>query len=283
MKINSISATDPTFPSRLQEIPQRPKRLYTLGSLPKYSLGVAIVGTRKPTGYGRQITADLASRLTERGAIVISGLAHGVDGIAHEATAKAGGRTIAVLPSGLDRIYPSAHQALAHKIITQGGALVSEYEPGTPPLQYRFLERNRLVSGLADVVIVTEASIRSGTMNTTMHALEQGKDVYAVPGPITSAMSAGCNALIAQGATPIVDIEQFVERLLPRDARAKQQTILAQTSEEQTIIDLLTEGITEGDDLQARSKLSPTSYSQALTMLEIRGAIRSLGANRWTL
>ena len=228
MKINSISATDPTFPSRLQEIPQRPKRLYTLGSLPKYSLGVAIVGTRKPTGYGRQITADLASRLTERGAIVISGLAHGVDGIAHEANAKAGGRTIAVLPSGLDRIYPSAHQALAHKIITQGGALVSEYEPGTPPLQYRFLERNRLVSGLADVVIVTEASIRSGTMNTTMHALEQGKDVYAVPGPITSAMSAGCNALIAQGATPIVDIEQFVERLLPRDARAKQQTILAQ-------------------------------------------------------
>ncbi len=282
MKINSISGTDPDFPRRLRDIQQRPSHLYSRGNLPEYSLGVSIVGTRKPTTYGRQVTADLASRLAERGAVIISGLAHGIDSIAHEATLIAGGKTIAVLPSGLDQIYPSAHRGLAERILKHGGALVSEYEPGTPPLQYRFLERNRIVSGLADVVIVTEASIRSGTMNTTMHALEQGRDVYAVPGPITSAMSAGCNALIAQGAVPIVDIEQFIDNLLPRATKA-QLTILAQTNEEQAILDLLAGGVSEGDELQAKSKLGSTDYSQAMTMLEIRGAIRSLGANRWGL
>lgn len=282
MKINSISGTDPSFPRRLREIPQRPDHLYLVGSLPEYGLGVSIVGTRKPTAYGRQVTTDIASRLAERGAVVISGLAHGVDGIAHEATLGAGGRTIAVLPSGLDQVYPSAHRGLAGRITQQGGALVSEYAPGTPPLPYRFLERNRLVSGLGDIVIVTEASIRSGTMNTTMHALDQGKDVYAVPGPITSAMSAGCNALIAQGATPIVSVEAFVEHLLPKASKS-QPTILTHTNEEQAIIDLLLQGITEGEELQAKSKLAPTIYSQTMTMLEIRGAVRSLGANRWCL
>ena len=282
MKINSISGTSPAFPSRLQEIPQRPDRLYSMGIIPEYSLGVSIVGTRKPTAYGRQVTIDIASRLAERGAAVISGLAHGVDGIAHEAALKAGGTTIAVLPSGLDQIYPSAHRGLATRIVEQGGGIISEYAPGTPPLQYRFLERNRLVSGLGDIVIVTEAGIRSGTMNTTMHALEQGKDVYAVPGPITSAMSAGCNALITQGATPIVSVEEFVERLLPTPSKS-QLTILAQTTEEQTIIDLLANGVSEGDELQAKSELDPNLYSQTLTMLEIRGAIHSLGANRWSL
>jgi DNA processing protein len=282
MKINSISATSPTFPDRLLNIPKPPASLYTVGDIPEYKLGVAIVGTRKPTAYGRQVTSDITSRLAERGAVVISGLAHGIDGIAHETAVKAGGKTIAVLPSGLDQIYPGVHRGLAKKIIETGGALVSEYEPGTPPLQYRFLERNRLVSGLADIVIVTEASIRSGTMNTTMHALEQGRDVYAVPGPITSAMSAGCNALILQGATPIVDIEQFVDSVMPKASKA-QLTILAQTLEEQTILDLLSSGISEGDELQTQSKLDPTSYSQTMTMLEIRGAIRSLGANRWGL
>jgi DNA processing protein len=282
MKINSISGTDPEFPPRLQVIPHRPKRLYITGQLPDYNLGVAIVGTRKPTAYGRQVTAEIASRLAERGAVIVSGLAHGIDGIAHEASLKVGGHTIAVLPSGLDQVYPSAHRNLAERITTQGGALVSEYNPGTPPLQYRFLERNRLVSGLADIVIVTEAGIRSGTMNTTMHALEQGKDIYAVPGPITSSMSAGCNALIAQGATPIVNIEQFVDHLLPK-ASAKQLTILADTREEQVILDLLLRGVSEGDELQSESKLDPTSYSQTMTMLEIRGVVRSLGANRWGL
>lgn len=282
MKINSISSSNPHFPSRLNDIPGRPHHIYSLGEIPEYKLGVSIVGTRKPTAYGRHVTTDIASHLAERGAVIISGLAHGIDGIAHEATVRASGKTIAVLPAGLDQIYPAAHRGLAEKILATGGALISEYEPGTPALHHRFLERNRLVSGLGDIIIVTEAGLRSGTMNTTMHALEQGKDVYAIPGPITSAMSAGCNALIAQGATPIVSVEQLIEQLFPKTS-SKQLNILATTKEEQAIIDLLASGVSEGDELQSKSKLDPTTYSQTLTMLEIRGVVRSLGGNRWGL
>lgn len=282
MKINSISASDPVFPQRLTVIPQPPHKLYVIGTIPTYATGVAIVGTRKPTAYGKQVTSMIAERLAERGAVIVSGLAHGVDGIAHQSALRVGGKTVAVLPSGPDQIYPSAHQALAKNIADQHGALISEYEPGTPPLQYRFLERNRLVSGLADIIVITEASIRSGTMNTASHALEQGKDVYAVPGPITSPMSAGCNALIAQGAAPIVNIEQFVDQLLPK-VSAKRLTILAETKEEQTILDLLVRGVSDGDELQVESRLDPALYSQTMTMLELRGIVRPLGANRWGL
>ena len=282
MKINSISASDPVFPQRLTVIPQPPHKLYVIGTIPTYATGVAIVGTRKPTAYGKQVTSMIAERLAERGAVIVSGLAHGVDGIAHQSALRVGGKTVAVLPSGPDQIYPSAHQALAKNIADRHGALISEYEPGAPPLQYRFLERNRLVSGLADIIVITEASIRSGTMNTASHALEQGKDVYAVPGPITSPMSAGCNALIAQGAAPIVNIEQFVDQLLPK-VSAKQLTILAETKEEQTILDLLVRGVSDGDELQVESRLDPALYSQTMTMLELRGIVHPLGANRWGL
>lgn len=282
MKINSISASDPVFPQRLTVIPQPPHKLYVIGTIPTYATGVAIVGTRKPTAYGKQVTSMIAERLAERGAVIVSGLAHGVDGIAHQSALRVGGKTVAVLPSGPDQIYPSAHQALAKNIADRHGALISEYEPGAPPLQYRFLERNRLVSGLADIIVITEASIRSGTMNTASHALEQGKDVYAVPGPITSPMSAGCNALIAQGAAPIVNIEQFVDQLLPK-VSAKRLTILAETKEEQTILDLLVRGVSDGDELQVESRLDPALYSQTMTMLELRGIVHPLGANRWGL
>lgn len=282
MKINTISASDPLFPSRLGQIPGRPKQLFYRGDIPTYSLGVAIVGTRKPTAYGRQVTKDLASRLAEKGAVIISGLAHGVDGIAHEAVISVGGTAIAVQAGGLDRIYPAAHRDLAAKILENSGALISENEPGIPPLQFRFLERNRLVSGLSDIVIVTEAGLRSGTMNTVGHALEQGRDVYAVPGPITSVMSAGCNRLIAQGATPITNIDEFIEELFPKPSK-KQALLLATTPEEQIILQLISNGITDGDEIQQKSSLDAAAFSQTLTMLEIRGAVRSLGANNWGL
>lgn len=282
MKINTISASDPLFPERLRQIPERPKRLFYRGEVPTYNLGVSIVGTRKPTAYGRQVTKDLASRLAEKGAVIISGLAHGVDGIAHEAVISAGGTAIAVQAGGLDRIYPAAHRDLAAKIIENGGVLVSENEPGIPPLQFRFLERNRLVSGLSDIVIVTEAGLRSGTMNTVGHALEQGRDVYAVPGPITSAMSAGCNRLIAQGATPIVNIDDFIDQLFPKKTK-KQALLLATTPEEQVILQLISDGVTDGDDMQEKSGLDAAAFSQILTLLEIRGIIRPAGANRWNL
>lgn len=282
MKINDISSISTNFPDRLREIPAAPKQLYFKGEIPSYTLGVAIVGTRKPTAYGRQITKELAEKLAQKGAVIISGLAHGVDGIAHKGALDIGGKTVAVLPAGLDNIYPSSHSALAEEIVKRGGALVSEYIAGTPPLQYRFLERNRLVSGLCDIVIVTEAAARSGTANTVSHALEQGRDVYAVPGPITSAMSAGCNQLIAQGATPIIAIDDFIDRLFPKTGK-KQATLLAHTPDEQRVLSLIEAGIIEGDELHQKSGLETTTFSQTITMLEIRGVIRPLGANRWSL
>ena len=282
MNINSISSLDASFPKRLLTIPNPPATLYHKGKLEEYPLGIAVIGTRKPTLYGQRVTTELVERLAERGAVIISGLAHGVDGIAHEATVKVGGVGIAVLAGGLDNVSPSAHRDLADRLLASGGTLISEYPAGTPPLQYRFLERNRLVSGLADVLIVTEATTHSGTIQTVAHALEQGKDVYAVPGPITSAMSAGCNMMITQGANPIVNIEQFVEHLYPKTSK-KQISLLAQNDHEQTILELLGNGIMEGDELQSKSALDGALYAQTMTMLEIRGVIRPLGANRWGL
>lgn len=282
MKINSISSTDSLYPERLKTIAKPPNVLYVRGILPSYALGVAIIGTRKPTTYGRHVTTELAERLAERGAVIVSGLAHGVDGIAHEGALRVGGLTIAVMAGGLEQIYPRTHDALGHRIIESDGALVGEYPSGTPPLQYRFLERNRLVSALSDTLIVTEAGLRSGTINTVNAALEQGKDVYVVPGPITSPMSAGCNALIAQGATPIVNVDSFIEQLFPLPSK-KQISLLAQNEDEQHILELLARGVSDGETLQADCHLTPSLYAQTITMLEIRGAIRSLGANRWSL
>lgn len=243
---------------------------------------VAIVGTRKPTAYGRDVTDKIASGLARCGVTIVSGLALGVDGLAHSAAVAAGGRTVAVQANGLDHIYPSSHRQLAADILATNGGILSEYEPGTPSLAHQFLERNRIVSALGDILVVTEAAARSGTINTVMHALQQGKEVFAVPGNITNPMSAGCNKLIEQGATPIVDIEAFVDSIAPSN-EPTQQLLLAQTPEEQAIVELLQNGVTDGDELQKKSRLDTVTFSTTLTMLELRGVIRPLGANNWGL
>lgn len=283
MKINSISISDPCFAGKMKDIPNPPKELYSLGNLDVKDRVVAIIGSRKPTSYGRGITLELAEKLASRGVVIVSGLALGIDSVAHQGALDVKGRTVGVLASGLDTITPTSNRNLAIKILESNGGLLSEYEPGTPPLAFRFLERNRLVSGLADTVIVTEAGARSGTMNTVMHALAQGKDVYAIPGNITSSQSAGCNKLIEQGATPIVSIDDFVDQYAPLAGQPKQQLLLAQTPEEQAIIELIQSGVSDGDELQRKSKLDTVAFSTTLTMLELRSVIRPLGANHWGL
>ena len=281
MKINTISDSD--LPSRLRDLPDAPAKLWYRGTLPDETRpAVAIVGTRKPTSYGRAVTEQLASRLAERGVVIVSGLALGIDSIAHAAALKAGGTTVAVLPSGVDNPYPAQHRQLAEDIIAQGGALISEYPLGMPGLQHHFLERNRLVSGLADAVIVTEAASRSGTMNTVSHALAQGRDVYAVPGSILSPMSNGCNQLILTGATPIIDVDTWIDQLFPRTKQIV-ATLGKHTEHEQTIIDLILEGVIDGEHIQQKSGLEPTTYLQTITMLEITGVVKPLGNNRWSL
>lgn len=284
MKINTILPQDNNFTQIIRTIAVPPKKLYFMGKLPpERKPTVAIVGTRRPTAYGREVTERFASELAAKGVIILSGLALGVDSIAHKATLQAGGVTLAILANGLDYIYPASHRQLAKDIVNSGGAIISEYEPDVPARDFRFLERNRIVSGLADAIIITEAAARSGTLSTAAHALEQGREVFVVPGNITSPLSMGCNSLIKQGAVPITSSDDVLEIIAPK--LLDPQTILSLGSNplESKIIKLLQSGIRAGETLQAESGVAASEFSQALTMLEINGIIRGLGGNQWTL
>lgn len=284
MKINRIDPRKHKYFALLGDIPNPPARLHVLGTL----LGerrptVAIVGTRKPTSYGKEVTQMIATELAKRGVVIVSGLALGVDGIAHRAALDAGGTTIAVLANGLPRIYPATHKSLADDIVKRGGAILSEYEPETDARSYQFLERNRLVSGLADAVIVTEAATRSGTLSTVSHALAQGREVFVVPGNITSPLSAGCNELIKQGAHPLTSYKDVLEIIAPDLLEGQSVLPLGSTPLETTIISLIQSGIRDGDTLQQQTATPASEFTTALTMMEIDGTIRALGGNQWTL
>ena len=284
MEINKIQPSKNKFTETLVNIPDAPKTLYFKGQLPKKRIKtVAIVGTRKPTVYGREVTTRLAGELARNGIIVVSGMALGIDGVAHRAALDASGITLAVLANGVDTFYPRSNTNLGQKIIEKGGAVISEYKPGTPALPHQFLARNRIVSGLADVVVVVEAAIRSGTLSTANHALNQGKDVFAVPGNITSPLSAGCNKLIKMGAQPLTDINELIDFLLPKNRQTNFSEILVSSPEEAKILEIIKSGIRDGDEIFKTSGLSISSYNQAMTMLEIGDHIQPLGANRWSL
>lgn len=255
-----------------------------MGNLPAERLPtVAIVGTRRPTRYGQEVSHMLAYELARRGIVIVSGLALGVDAIAHKAALEAGGTTIAVLANGLPKICPATNRDIAQKILDNGGAILSERGDSEDPRGYDFLKRNRIVSGLADAIIITEAAARSGTLNTAAHALEQGREVFVVPGNITSSLSAGCNHLLKQGATPITSVEDILAIIAPDSKQAQTLLPLGDTPHEVTIISLLQQGIRDGDDLQQQSNIPAQEFSMTLTMLEINGIIRPLGGNQWTL
>lgn len=284
-KLNKIRPEANDYLQRLTGIDTPPKQLYYLGKLPtERRPTVAIVGTRKPTSYGHEVTERLASRFASRGVVIVSGLALGVDAIAHQAALDAGGTTIAIQANGLDQLAPRTNARLGQNIITHGGAILSEYEPGMPPLAHQFLERNRLVSGIADAIVITEAAARSGTLNTAGHAIMQGRDVYVVPGNITSPMSAGCNHLLTQGAQPLLDPDDLLEHLVPSDHPTQTLLPIGATPTEQAILDALASGLRDGDEIYAKlSDISIAEFQTSLTMLEINGHIRPLGANCWRL
>ena len=289
MEINRIRPDEHNFTQRLASIANPPKSLCFMGTLPTSGAPVvAIVGSRKPSAYGREVTEQLASDLAKAGCIIVSGLALGIDGIAQRAALKAGGTVIGVIPNELPDISPQTNYKLAMNIIKNGGAILSEWKKGDGKVvnRWSFLERNRLVSGLADAVIITEAAERSGTLNTAAHALSQGRDVFAVPGNITSPLSAGCNALLKQGALVATTATDILDTIAPSATQpVTDQAIipLGETPAENTIIDLLRTGLRDGDQLQQQSGLNPADFATALTMLEINGVIKPLGANNWTL
>lgn len=287
MEINRIYPDEHPFTQILATIAKPPKSLCFIGSLPaERPPVVAIVGSRKPTSYGREVTERLSYDLAQAGCLIVSGLALGVDGIAHRAALEAGGRTIGIVTNQLPDISPRSHRRLAEDIIKQGGAILSEWGPGDTAVvsRWSFLERNRLVSGLADAVIITEAAARSGTLNTAAHALTQGRDVFVVPGNITSPLSAGCNALLHQGANPVLEAADVLAVVAP-EQRAQHDTPLplGASPAEDNIIRLLQQGLRDGDQLQQQSGLSPADFATALTMLEINGVVKPLGANTWKL
>ena len=284
MKINRITPGKHLYLAPLLELNKAPSNIFFRGSLPdKRDLSIAIVGTRKPTTYGKEVTSTLAADLARRGVIIISGLALGTDSIAHRACLEAGGTTLAVMANSVEQIYPRTHAALAEDIVTKGGALLSEYEPPTSPRDYQFLARNRIVSGLADAVLITEAAERSGTLSTAAHALEQGKEVFVVPGNITSPMSAGCNALLKQGAHVATCAEDILEVIAPDLLQTQASLPLGNTPLETTILQLIHNGLRDGDEIQQQCGASAAEFNLSLTMLELAGSIRALGGNQWTL
>jgi DNA processing protein len=284
ISIQNIANNSPYFPKDLQQIAHAPHSLYIqskqwpeLMTLPR----VAVVGSRNLSPYGKEITHRLASELARAGVVIVSGLAYGVDSVAHRAALEVGGLTMAVLPSDLYHIYPSYHQPLARQIVEAGGALVSEYNTNAPTYKSNFIARNRIVGGLAHVLLVTEAVEKSGTFHTVRFALEQGKDVLAVPGNITSPQSIGTNNLIKSGATVVTQSKDIlcILGLQPAISTTPKNDDPCQ----QALLTLLAQGAKQGETLQTQSQLSVTEYNQALTMLEISGQIRPLGNNIWTL
>lgn len=283
-KIKQIAPLKNEFTSVLDGIALMHDKLYYIGNLPeKRLLSVAIVGTRKPTAYGQEVGYKIAFELAKKGVAVISGLALGTDAIAHRAALDAGGLTLAVLANGVDDITPRTNRALGERILDSGGAILSEYEPGVPPYATQFLARNRIVSGLADALIVIEAAGRSGTLSTAAHALGQGKHIFAVPGNINSPMSAGCNALIKQGAFPLTSADDVLEVIAPGKLEQAELDLIGDNDIESGIIKMIKEGVRDGEVIARMLKLAPSDFNQAVTMMELKGQIRALGANKWSL
>ncbi len=277
--IDILTWEDELYPSRLKEIDQPPPVLYVRGLLTSEdSWAVAIVGTRRVSNYGKQVAEELGSFLAMNGVTVVSGLARGVDAIAHQSALKAGGRTIAVFGSGVDRIYPPEHTPLAEKIITSG-ALISDYPLGTPPDASNFPPRNRIISGLSMATIVVEAGETSGALITAQFALDQGREVFAVPGNILAPQSKGTNKLIAQGARPMLSVNDLLDVLnLTRVAEQRHSRMVMPVDEtESKIMQVLTHEPMHMDEIQNQTGLPIERVSSTLVMMEFKGLVRQVG------
>jgi DNA processing protein len=287
MNIKKLTLKSVDYPEVLREIPSPPQQLYVAGDSLDDLLKrprVAIVGSRKVTPYGEQVTRQLARELAEQGIVIISGLALGVDALSHQAALTVGGLVIAVLPCPLEKIVPTTNLFLADRILANGGVLVSEYGLGEFPYKQNFIARNRLMSGLADVVLITEAAEKSGSLHTANFAIKQGRDVLAVPGNIYAEGSVGTNNLIkASQAGAVTSYKDVVHALHLEDHQTPAREVRGRNAHEQTVLDLLLRGVSEGDQLLEQSGLTAPEFSQALTMLEISSKIRALGANYWAI
>lgn len=274
------------YPKNLAQIHDPPAVIYYRGAKPASWLArpkVGIVGSRKPTAYGRQITSKLSSDLAIQGVVIISGLAFGIDSIAHTAAVEAGGLSVAVLPGPVDKIYPATHHSLAEKLIEAGGSIISEYPTGSEIGRQNFVARNRIISGLCDVLLVSQAASDSGSLHTAHFALDQGRAVMAVPGQVTDPMAAGTNKLIKNGALVVTDTNDVLLALgfsRPRPKRLVK--IFGASSQEQLLYGLICRGVVDQEELATVSKLNSASLQSALTGLELAGRIVAQGNGLWS-
>ncbi len=281
--VQVTTPTDLSYPSLLSEIPAPPPVLYYRGEILETDrTAVAIVGTRRVTPYGREIAARLSGDLARAGVTIVSGLARGVDGVAHQAALDAGGRTLAVLGSGINRIYPPEHRNLAARVAEQG-AILSDYLPDTPPDGVNFPPRNRIISGLSLGVVVIEAPDRSGALITVDFAADQGRDVFAVPGPVSASNSTGTNRLIREGARLVRSADDVLEDLQIRrnPEQVAMQQALPLDEGERRLLAVLTTVPQHIDDIAALSDSTVAEVSGRLMMLELQGLVRNSGAQHY--
>jgi DNA processing protein len=275
---HAVTLLDAEYPASLREIVDPPPVLFVMGDLlPADVRALAIVGTRRATPYGRAVADRLARDLAVAGVTVVSGLARGIDTVAHRAALDAGGRTIAVLGSGLDQVYPEENKPLAQRI-RDGGAVVSEFAPGVPPDAVNFPRRNRIVAGLSRGTVIVEAGLKSGALITADFALEQGREVFAVPGSVLSPMSVGPNELLKQGATPVTSAEDLLAALGAgggQPSLARGVPMLG--AEESTVFDALGGDPRHVDELARELGLGAGEISATLAVLELKGLARQVG------
>ena len=273
-----MTALDDDYPVALHTLDPRPPTLYVAGDASAFRVrAVAIVGTRRASGYGLSVTTELASELAAAGVVVVSGLALGIDGAAHRAAVDAGRPTIAVLPSPLDRIYPPRHRPLARRILATGGALVTEVPTGATVGKPDFARRNRVIAGLAQAVVVVEAPDRSGALLTAAAAAAIGRELYAVPGPIDAMASRGCNRLIADKQADIVTSTASVMRQIGFDRGERPPAVAALSEVEGQLLRRLQERSGSIEELVDRSGHPPAAVASALALLEARGLVNPFG------
>ena len=279
--VDVLTWHDPTYPRLLREIDDLPPVLYVRGELTDDDQrSVTIVGTRKPTAYGKEAARHLSGDLASAGVTVVSGLARGIDGIAHRAALEAGGRTLGVMGSGLDVPYPPEHAGLMRQM-AENGAVISEYPLGTKPDARHFPRRNRLLSGLSLGTLVIEAPARSGTFSTIRSALEQNREVLCVPGSIYSPASALTNQMIREGAKLVMNAEDVLEELNLGAATAHQSPLPGLdepvSGDEAAIYEVLNLDPQHIDDLSRRTEIPVTRVMGALSVMELRGQVRQVG------
>jgi len=292
-QIRFVTLQDKIYPKNLKQIDDAPFVLFYKGTIKKQDeQAIGVVGTRRPTLYGKEITQNLTADLVSCGLTIVSGMARGIDSIAHQTTIENGGRTIAVFACGVDVIYPPENKKLSEEIIKHG-AVVSEFPPGLKPSLGSFPYRNRVISGLSLGVLVTEGAERSGSLITARKAAEQGREVFAVPGPITSRMSGATSRLLKDGAKLVRNVGDILEELKIEyqahpggvDKQHPRGGLCRNSGSEELalILNLLQDGALHIDQIVRQTKLSTGKVASLLTMLEIKGQIRPLGQMTYTL